>query len=405
MASPNFYEARHLAFRTHLHVSDSLLDMLQQSSSLDSAVAGLLAAPVDQIELPDWHLQAPRRPGPEAIDAMRRELILWWFKQLANCENQLNEMMVLFWHNHFVSALSKVKWPPFMLRQNVMFRSHALGNFRTLLAEVLADPAMLIYLDNATSQSESPNENLARELMELFTLGEGNYSEQDVKEMARTLTGASVSRLTGDYVFRRRWHDAGTKSLLGQTGTFGPQDVPELILAQKACAEFIVAKLWHYFSGVQADTALTEELAATFRQADYELKPLVRAILLHPDFYNYAGNQVKSPVELGIGLLRFLPANDALNAAVARATRDMGQQLFNPPNVKGWPGGRAWYAAGFIPAREQLCLRAYRFMHSLSSPPDWQAELLAVSPVGKSEIEASSNPLLLALQDPAMQVK
>lgn len=284
------------------------------------------------------------------------ELKGWWYREMIASPTPLTEVMTLFWHGHFTSGLRKVKAPALLLRQNLLLRREALGNFGTLLHAITRDPAMLLYLDGARSQRRAPNENFARELFELFTLGEGHYSERDVKEAARAFTGFSLERSTGDFRFRPRWHDDGVKTVLGRSGRFDGDDIVDILLAHPRTAEQIVEKLWRAFIGDEPDRAEVLQLAADFRGSNYEIKPLLQAIFLSPAFRSPAarGALIKSPVELLVGTVRLfeIPIRDGRN--LARAGRRLGQDLFEPPNVKGWPGGTAWITGDSLIERQAL---------------------------------------------------
>lgn len=290
------------------------------------------------------------------------ELRAWWLQEMLQSPSPLTERMTLFWHNHFVSSQQKVKAQRLMVEQNLLLRRYALGNFGELLHAVSKDPAMLIYLDNANSRRGQPNENFAREVMELFTLGEGHYGEQDIKEAARAFTGWSFEPETGDFRWRPMIHDAEPKSVLGQRGNFDGDDVLDILLQQPAAAEFIVGKLWREFVSPTPEAGEVKRIAVTFRDSRYELRPVLRALLLSPAFWarENRGVLVKSPVDLVVGSLRTLevPVPDAL--PLAFAVRNLGQDLFAPPNVKGWPGGEAWINSTTLLGRKQFVERLLR---------------------------------------------
>src|SRR6185503_10785129 len=215
-----------------------------------------------------------RTMSPEERKLAQREIVQrsfelqsWWLTELIATRAPLAEKMTLFWHNHFVSGLQKVRSPQLLYRQNVLLRKHALGNFGELLRAVSRDPAMLIYLDNASNRREQPNENFARELMELFTLGEGHYGEQDVKEAARAFTGWSVDPDTGEFLFRRPAHDDGVKTILGRTGSFDGSAVLDILLAQPQTAEFVAGKLWREFVSPVPDPVEVRRIARAFRES------------------------------------------------------------------------------------------------------------------------------------------
>jgi uncharacterized protein (DUF1800 family) len=270
--------------------------------------------------------------------------------------------MTLFWHNHFATSQQKVRSVPLMYRQNVLLRRESLGNFRRLLHGIARDPAMLVYLDNAGSRRQAPNENFAREVMELFTLGEGHYSERDVKEAARAFTGFSLDRDTGQYVYRRMFHDSGEKTVLGRTGPLEGDDVLDLLLAQPQAAEFVTSKLWREFVSPTPEAGEVKRFAAIFRGNGYEVKPLMRALLLSDAFWaaENRATLIKSPVDLVVGSLRTFEIRpmDFRPAAIAVAL--LGQNLFQPPNVKGWPGGERWIDASTLLGRRQWTERVFR---------------------------------------------
>jgi uncharacterized protein (DUF1800 family) len=297
------------------------------------------------------------------------ELRAWWLREMLSTSSPLTERLTLFWHSHFATSQQKVRANQLMYRQNVLLRSEALGNFGTLLRAVSKDPAMLVYLDNAGSRRQAPNENFAREVMELFTLGEGHYGERDIKEAARAFTGWSLDRDTGEYRYRPFFHDAGEKTVLGRTGRLDGDDVIDILLARPETARFIVAKLWRELISPTPEAAEVERLAADFRRARYEVKPLVRALLASDAFWA-PGNRaslVKSPVDLVVGTLRTFDIRpiDMRPAAIACAA--LGQNPFSPPNVKGWPGGEAWINSSTLLGRKQWIDRVFRGSDAMAS--------------------------------------
>jgi uncharacterized protein (DUF1800 family) len=283
----------------------------------------------------------------------------WWLREMLSTPSPFTERMTLFWHNHFATSLQKVRSAKLMYEQNVLLRREALGNFGALLHGVARDPAMLIYLDNAGSRRQAPNENFAREVMELFSLGEGHYSERDIKEAARAFTGYSLDRDSGTFRWRPMFHDGGEKTVLGQTGRFEGKDVIDILLARPETAEFITTKLWKEFVSPAPDPDEVRRLAKVFRDAHYEVKPLMRAMLLTKSFWavENRGVLVKSPVELVVGTLHLFQVQpmDLRPAVIACAT--LGQNPFAPPNVKGWPGGEAWINSSTLLTRKQLVER------------------------------------------------
>jgi uncharacterized protein (DUF1800 family) len=272
---------------------------------------------------------------------------------MASGPRPLQEKMTLFWHGHFATSFEKVRDAYLMWRQNDVFRRLATCKWFNLLVEVAKDPAMLIWLDQAQSRREHPNENFAREVMELFALGEGHYTEHDVTEAARALTGWSYDRPTQQFVQRPNWHDQGPKTIFGRTGYFNGQDVLALIVAQPQSARFISAKIWNYFTGQMPSEQLTDELAAMFRANEGDFKPFLRAMFLSEAFYlpTIIRAQVKSPVQWLVGSVRLLDRELPPPMVCLGLMRNLGQELFAPPNVKGWDGGLSWITTNTLLAR------------------------------------------------------
>ena len=322
---------------------------------------------------PDWakpdperqdRLRAARQAGPEERQKIQREeqqklrqhmleLKAWWLRRMAFGPRPLQEKMTLFWHGHFATSVEKVRDAYLMYRQNEVFRQQATGNWLKLLMEVSKDPAMLVWLDQAQSRKEHPNENFAREVMELFTLGEGHYTEKDVTEAARALTGWSYDRPTQNFIQRPFIHDRGFKTIFGRTGNFNGADVLELIVAQPQAGRFITAKLWNYFAGQPPSEEIVTELTNVFRDGGNSFKPVLRAMFLSEEFYSAAifRNQVKSPVQWLVGSVRLLEREMPPPMVCYGLTQSLGQDLFAPPNVKGWDGGLSWITTNTLLAR------------------------------------------------------
>jgi uncharacterized protein (DUF1800 family) len=281
----------------------------------------------------------------------------WWINRMLATARPLQEKMTLFWHGHFATALSKAP-APLMLQQNQSFRGMALGNFDALLKAINQDPAMLLWLDGAHNRAGKPNENFARELMELFTIGLGTFSEPDVREGARALTGWTLPagyRYTSSPVqaiFRPRLHDGGSKTYLGHTGNFDSADVMDILATHPATGTFMARKLFRFFANDNPDDATLKALATTYYSSRYSIKAMVRQLLLSEAFYADSSfeQHIKSPVEFAVGTVRELGVGvPAL--LLARALALMGQTLFNPPNVGGWPGGVSWINASTLVER------------------------------------------------------
>jgi len=340
--------------------------------------------------------RAIRAMAPDERKALLRtyvrqglELRAWWLGEMLATPSPLTERMTLFWHNHFATSQQKVKLPQLMYRQNVLLRREALGNFATLLHAVAKDPAMLLYLDNARSRREAPNENFAREVMELFTLGVGHYGEKDVKEAARAFTGWSVDPQTGAYRYRPFFHDAGEKVVLGHRGELGGDDVIDILLERPETARFIAAKLWREFVSPTPDPAEVERWAAVFRDSRYEVKPLLRAIFMSDAFWSpdHRATLVKAPVDVVVGTLRLLDIHPADLRPAAVACAALGQNLFAPPNVKGWPGGDAWIDSATLLGRRQFVERLFRGAQAdaMAAAAERPMEAAAAAPRGPAE--------------------
>jgi hypothetical protein len=272
-----------------------------------------------------------------------RRVALWWADRMVATPRPLEEKMTLFWHGHFATSETKVRDYRKLLLQNQTLREHATGNFRDLLLAVMRDPAMLVYLDNGQNVKDHPNENFGRELLELFTMGVGNYTEHDIREASRAFTGWTNDVL--EFRVDREKHDDGIKEFLGQRGAFDGDDIVDIILAQPVTAEFISTKIYRFFVREGPAATTKTHLARVFRAANFEVKPLLRAIFLSRDFYSApsVATQIKSPVQLLVSTYRKLglakaPTIPDFNVQTSR----LGQTLLYPPNVAGWSGGRTW---------------------------------------------------------------
>jgi uncharacterized protein (DUF1800 family) len=455
-------EARHLLARTGFAPRLQEIDALAQLDRR-AGVERILAASRTEAKTPPpqdlggW--MPPYRlremPAEERMRFVREQagrglaLKAWWIGEMLATDSPLTERMTLFWHNHFTSSLQKVRSAELMYRQNALLRRHALGSFADLLQAAAKDPAMVIYLDSATNRRGQPNENFAREVMELFTLGEGRYSERDVKEAARAFTGWSLDRETGEFLWRPFAHDDGEKTVLGRTGNFRGEDVLAILLEHPATAEFIVAKLWREFVSPQPEPGEVRRVAGAFRASGYQIRVALRELLLSDAFWapQNRGVLVKSPVELVVGTLHQLDISMPDPLPLALVLRNLGQDLLAPPNVKGWPGGEAWIDSRTLLARKQFVERvmrvdetryamagaaraadpqkpmARRILQAMSdvqfSAGDWvggfrgremprtlQTVLLATAPAGDGVLAAEGPALLRAVvSDPAYQLK
>ncbi|MBL7924546.1 MAG: DUF1800 domain-containing protein [Bacteroidia bacterium] len=275
-----------------------------------------------------------------------------WLSRLCSGEQELRERMTLFWANHFSCRTGN---PVFALHLNNLIREHALGNFGDLLRGVSRSPAMLQFLNNQQNRKAHPNENFARELLELFTMGRGNYTEKDVAETARAFTGWSFNR-EGVFAFRAGQHDDGWKEVLGKKGRLSGEDVLAHVLEQKQTAVYLVRKFWKHFVSLQADEDKIRLLADDFYKKGYDIRELLKSVFLSDWFYaaKYKGALIKSPVELMIPLIRDFKVSFANHNVAIGFQKLLGQVLFNPPNVAGWPPGRAWIDHSTLSLRLRL---------------------------------------------------
>ncbi len=287
----------------------------------------------------------------QSVDDIKN-LNLTWLSEMINSEAQLQEKMSLFWHGHFACRVINIFFQQQLLQ---VIRQNALGNFGELLRQVSKSPAMLLFLNNQQNNKQHPNENFAREVMELFTMGRGNYTEKDVKEGARAYTGWGFN-LRGEFVERPFLHDTGHKTFLGKTGNFDGDEVIDIILEQKATAKFITTKVYRYFVNEEVDNEKIESLASVFYQSNYNIQKLMDEIFNSDWFYHEknVGVRIKSPVELMVGVRRLIPMELEKPEAQLLFERALGQILFFPPNVAGWPGGRNWIDSSALMLRMRL---------------------------------------------------
>jgi uncharacterized protein (DUF1800 family) len=279
----------------------------------------------------------------------------WWLYVMLHTPHPVLEKIALFWHGHFATSAAKVDKAELMLAQNQMLREHALRPFGPLVGGIAKDPAMLLWLDSATNKKFKPNENFAREVMELFCLGLGNYTERDIKQAARAFTGWEVRH--GKFFFNANQHDEGAKTVLGKTDNFSGEDVLKILLEQPAAGRFLAGKMYRYLMSETAapPPRLLDPLAAGYREHNYDTAWLVRTIVSSNLFYSPHAMQqrVKAPVEMAIGLVRSLEGT-ANTQALADDLRKLGQGLFYPPNVKGWDGGTEWINSATLLSRVNL---------------------------------------------------
>jgi uncharacterized protein (DUF1800 family) len=281
----------------------------------------------------------------------------WWLYRMLYSRHPLREKMTLFWHNHFATSNAKVNNADFMLGQHELLYQHALGNFGTLLDDISKDRAMMVWLDTSLSKKGMPNENYARELMELFSLGIGNYSEQDIREAARAFTGWEIQSRKA--VFNAQQHDDGDKTVLGRKGKWNGADIVRICLEQNSAPYFITGKLFRFLVSetIPATNSLLEPLAIAFRKSGYDIRQLVETMLRSNLFFSPAvyRTRVKPPVDFTLGIVRGLEGRIG-TTALALVLEELGQNLFYPPSVKGWDGGAAWLNGQTLLFRQNLAM-------------------------------------------------
>ncbi len=317
------------------YTRQTLLEMVMQKDSLSK----------DQRKQMTQQVQREKR---EQIG----DLNYAWVNQMGSGKETLREKMTLFWHGHFACRSLN---PDYVQRQNNVLREHALGKFGDLLGAISKDPAMLQFLNNQQNRKQSPNENFAREVMELFTLGRGNYTEKDIKEAARSFTGWGFNA-RGEFVFRKNQHDDGPKTIFGKTGNFSGEDTLNLLLERPETATFLVTKVYRFFVNDIPDQKIIKELAPRFRQKEYDISWLMKAIFSSEWFYDpkNIGTKIKSPVEFLVGLQRTFGLTYGSKQSVLYIQKALDQVLFYPPNVAGWPGGTAWIDSSSLLLRMKL---------------------------------------------------
>ncbi len=373
----NFADARHLTVRTGMGEEWNIIKQRQGKSR--SAVINQLVK-----TRANWTKPAPKlaeweqwrvllNKGDKGREIARKRLRMdkqnlqeWWLNTMLETQHPLIERMVMFWHNHFTSSMDKVNQPSLILKQNRLFRQYALGNFGELLHKVVEDPAMLIYLDcNVNSNTGEANENFARELMELYTIGEGHYTENDVRNVAKAFTGWSVDRDKKTYIFKSDEHFASTITVLGKTGKLSGHDIVNLLLKRPETATNIAKKFWKEFiNDGKPDPKTINAWARHFQASNYEISELLKVVLNSQAFWTpkNRGAKIKSPVELLVGTLRSLPIHvpvpkqkgSTRNKRLTDLCQSLGQKLFVPPDPAGWPGGNDWIDTDTLSSRKNM---------------------------------------------------
>jgi len=275
-----------------------------------------------------------------------------WLERMSETKEILNEKMTLFWHNHFAC---KSRIPIFNLNQNNLIRENALGNFRSLVHSISKDASMLSFLNNNRNIKNAPNENFARELMELFTIGKGNYTEEDIKNAAKSFTGWSFTE-EGEFFLRKRQHDSGTKQFFGKTGNFKGEDIINILLDDKRTSHFITTKILKTFVNPIVKEEYISDYSKIFFESDYDIKNLMQKLFTDDDFYSEKNilAQIKSPIELLSGLMKSFNIKFNNNRSPLAIQKILGQILLSPPNVAGWKGGKNWIDSSSLLFRMNL---------------------------------------------------
>jgi uncharacterized protein (DUF1800 family) len=308
-------------------------------------IKNLDLSPAEKNELQKAHRNLIKTNG--------EKLRYWWLRRMRETPNPTREKAVLFWHSHWATGIRKVKDPFLMHRQNETLRAHALGPFAQFAKQISRDPAMIHYLDLGSSSAAKPNENFAREVMELFLLGEGHYSETDISEAARAFTGYRVDRKTGSFRFQQRQADRGAKTVFGKTGPLTGDDVIDIIVSQPRCSEFIAGKIWNYYAGIGPSSSLRKTLGDQYHRSGMDTGKLLKTIFRSSEFYNSSvvRQQIKSPVQWLVQTCKILRIPVPERRFALPLLTNLGQTLFDPPNVKGWDGGRAWISSSTLLVR------------------------------------------------------
>lgn len=315
--------------------------------------------PIHILKKPERDYESMRPSEAEIKEAFKKNkedqltLNAAWFSQLTDPSVVLREKMTFFWHDHFACRTRNA----FLAQQQInTLRTHAFGKFGDLLMAVSKDPGMLQFLNNQQNKKDSPNENFAREVMELFTMGHGNYTEEDIKNAARAFTGWAFNPVTGEFQFRQRQHDFESKTFRGKTGNFSGEDIITMILEEKQTAVFITKKICQFFVGTEIPNATLQELSEQFYHSDYDILQLVTTIYSDAWFYDdaFRGNRIKSPVELIAGIRVHTGGNFQNPLNVIFLQKALGQILLQPPNVGGWPTGKEWIDSSSLTFRMSL---------------------------------------------------
>ena len=363
MTISNLQKNKHLLLRAGFGANLSQIKNLDQVSLTEIWKKLATNDPLIPIQLkeagPDFDYQQLSKMDAEMKKEVQKknrrsnlEINLKFLNQMVHSEDQLREKMAFFWHGHFATRVVNSR---FNLQLLNTIREKSLGNFGDLLKAVSQSPAMLQFLNNQQNKKGHPNENFAREVMELFTLGLGNYTEKDVQEGARAFTGWSFLP-DGSFFERPRQHDFGPKTFLGKTGNFDGNDALNIILEQKGTAKFIVTKIYKFFVNEKINPGIIEHLSDQFYDSKYDIKKLMTEIFTSKWFYNEEniGTKIKSPIELMAGIMRTLPMELEKPENLIVYQKLLGQMLLYPPNVAGWPSGNSWIDSSTLMLRLQI---------------------------------------------------
>ena len=430
MGKLNYEESRHLVERTGIGAEWKTIDQFQNLTRQQAVETLLrntdlgLPRPPSMSPWPrmlSFHKSISRKKMLKRISHVEgKKLQDWWVRHLLRTRSPFLERMTLFWHNHFPSSIDKTYQSSMLYQQNLMLRRNAFGNFGQMLHDISRDPAMLLYLDTYINTKEEPNENFARELLELFTVGIGNYSEHDIREAARAFTGWSIDDRSGRFVIRPEDHDNGVKTFLGKRGNFKGEDIINIVLQHPRTAERIADKMWNEFISIsRPDKRVTRQWAQAFRHSGYDIKTLIRSVFNSNAFWDRRnrGALIKSPIQLTLGTLRALPYSPA-GIDLAHNLSIMGQSVFAHPSVKGWSGGKTWVSSQSLLRRNSMMsnltrgnLNEHRNRGGLASrmpdidPQQLRIWLLAIPPLLPPPTTSGKQRLARAfVLDPAYQV-
>ncbi len=397
-----------------------------QKQGLGETVKRLLDLPPEatEIEGPDWtrtivprrieHRRLFRTSGMPNAENERfkhihernmTELRGWLLQRLLTSGSPLLEKMTLFWHGHFTTSFAKSHDTDRIWLQYLKLRRNALGSFVALAKTISRDAAMLVYLDLQESSKAHPNENWARELMELFTIGIGNYTENDVREAARAFTGYRIRVPDQQFDFVRAEHDDGPKTFLGKTGRWNGDDIIDILAQQPACSRFLANKLWKFFAQDKAPSQIVDAVASSIRTHNFEMRPVLREMFTAADFYSDAAmrTQIKSPIQFVVQTAKVLGAELPPAPLAENAFRQMGQIPFAPPNVKGWDGGKAWISTSTLLFRYNFAkylIEGDAMLPGARKPPQPNApvrEPIAVTKLAPTELRENPAELVTSL--------